>query len=266
MASCDSLIGEGCKAVIIAETFEGERRSYYVVIGRNGVYTTIAGIVRASQILGEKWGVTIKTRIGRIAVVKPTLVEYMENFYRRATQVVYPKDAGLIALLAGLRPGSRVLEAGVGSGFLTTVLALHVCPEGSVYGFDVKKSNLEIARSNLRSVGLDGCVRLRRGDVRRPETLEEVPELDAAVLDMPDPWEALDSIYSKLQAGSPLIVFVPTMNQLDKLLNSLGDKWILQEALEVAARRIDMRREAIRPGPWVASFTGYIVVLRKVLG
>ncbi|MEB3787570.1 MAG: tRNA (adenine-N1)-methyltransferase [Desulfurococcales archaeon] len=240
-----------------------KRRSYYVRLQENAVYSTIAGPVRAERIAEAGYGGYIKLPAGVVYVLKPTLSELMEHFYVRETQVIYPKDSGLIALLAGLKPGMRVVEAGVGSGFLTTVIASHVCPTGLVLGFEVRRRNLEAARRNLELAGLDGCVELVHGDVRRASL--EPASLDAGFLDMPDPWEALDTLWPALKPGAPLVVFLPTFNQVEKLAARVdGERWVVQAALETMMRYLEPVPGAVRPSTRTIGFTGFIVVLRRV--
>ncbi len=264
--TCCSEAGEGCQAVIIAERADGERRSYHVRLSKAAAYTTIAGVLRATEVLDEGWGLVVEGRTGRLAVVPPTIFDLMEGGLERKTQVIYPKDLGLIALLAGIRPGSVVLEAGSGSGFLTIMAALVVCPEGRVYSYDVNRDYLIAARRNVEAVGLSDCVEFRLGDVRRFDSLRDLPLLDAVLLDMPDPWNALPALYCKLRMGAPAVLFLPTANQLVKLHENLPPGWFIQDAFETMARRVEIRRDAVRPGQWLAGFTGYIVVLRKVKG
>ena len=254
---------EGCPAVLIAEAATGERRSYYVVLRKGQVYQTIAGVVRAQKVMEGGWGAVFQGRLGRVTVAPPTVTELMEHYYERRTQVVYPKDSGLIALLAGLAPGHVVFEAGTGSGFLTTVLALHVCPPGRVVTVEARRDNLEAARRNLELAGLAGCVELRHGDARTGEALKPGDRFDAVVLDMPDPWAALETLHPHLSPGAPAVVFVPTYNQVEKLAAWTANvPYALQAVYEVTAREIEAVPGATRPSPRTLPFTGFIALLR----
>lgn len=240
------------------------RRQYYIRLARGRVYATIAGHVKSESIIGRMVGESIDLPLGRAYILAPTLTELMENFYERRTQVVYPKDSGFIALIAGLRPGMRVVEAGVGSGFLTTVAAVHVCPDGRVYGFDVRRDYLEAARANLEMAGLLDCVNLELGDVRRGVGLKD---LDAALLDLPDPWEALRGIAPSLKPGAPVAVFMPTYNQVEKLAAWVGGSrdYVLQGVYETLMREIEATPGAVRPSPRMVGFTGFIALVRRVI-
>ncbi len=256
-------VGEGDLVHLVAVS-GSRRRSYYIVARRGSLYHTIAGVVRGDSLIGLGWGSRIETRIGYIAVVKPTIIEVMEGFYRRATQVIYPKDLGYMQLLAGLRRGMHVLEAGTGSGFLTTILAVSVCPEGLVYTMDQRRESLDNAKRNLEAAGIGtSCVKMVKGDVRT----DMLPQgLDAAFLDMPDPWNALENIHASLKPSAPLIVFLPTFNQVDRLIREAeaGGKWLVYYSGELLERRLEPVPGAVRPEVRMIGFTGFIVALRRL--
>lgn len=161
---------------------------------------------------------------------------------------------------AELKPGTKVLEGGTGSGFLATEIARIICPTGRVYSYDVKIENLEAAKRNLKLAGLEECVELKHGDVR---VHVSETDLDAALLNIPDPWEALKTLKYSLKNGAPLVAFIPTMNQIVKLVEKLTEDWIIVKTLETIEREVETTREAVRPSR-ASPFTGYIIVLRKI--
>ncbi|MDM7274703.1 MAG: tRNA (adenine-N1)-methyltransferase [Thermoprotei archaeon] len=236
-------------------------RTYYFRVYRGHTYSTFAGVVRGEEIIGRKYGEALELADAEALIFKPTLRELMENFYERPTQVVYPKDLGIISLEAGLKPGMRVVEGGTGSGFLTTEIARIVCPTGRVYTYDVRPENIEAAKRNIKLAGLDECVEFKLGDVK---TQVGETNLDAAILDIPDPWEALETLWPALKNGAPLITFIPTMNQIIKLVEKLPKGWIITKTIETLEREVETAKEAIRPAR-TSPFTGFIVVLRKTM-
>jgi len=183
-------IAEGDWVLLLVEG--RERRKTYVFRAREKAsYSTFAGAVRGSQLVGAAWGSRLELERGIAYLLRPTLYDMMMHVYPRRSQVVYPKDAGYMTSLAGLTPGMRVLEAGAGSGFLTIWIAAHVCPGGFVFTYEVRDDMIEVASANVKAAGLEGCVKIKKGDVRAGV---EESDLDAAFLDMPDPWEALPSV------------------------------------------------------------------------
>ncbi len=65
----------------------------------------------------------------------------------------------LAVLLAGARPGNRVLDLAGGSGDLTRLLARDVGPTGEVVILDINRSMLEVGRDRLLDAGLAHNVR-----------------------------------------------------------------------------------------------------------
>jgi tRNA (adenine57-N1/adenine58-N1)-methyltransferase len=254
-------IAEGDLVLVIVEG--GERRREYMFRARRGAhYSTFAGPIPGSRLVGSPWGSALRLPRGRAYLLPPTLRDLMMHSLERAGQVIYPKDLGYIAVAAGLKPGMRVVEAGVGSGYLTITLASVVGCEGRVIGYDIRRDALEAARSNLRAAGLEACADLRLGDVR-----EGVPErgLDAAFLDLPDPWEAARALHPSLKPGAPLVAFVPTYNQVERLASEAPRAgYALQEAVEILRREIEARPGATRPSVRMVAHTGFIVVLRRL--
>ena len=240
----------------------GRRRGYLFRADEGAHYSTFAGPVAGRLLVGAEWGSSIELPGGKAYVLPPSGYDLMMHAYSRAGQVIYPKDQGFMAAVAGLRPGMRVLEAGVGSGFLTTMLASVVGCEGRVIGYDVRPEALRVAGRNLSMAGLAGCVELRLGDVRLG-----VPErgLDAIFLDMPDPWEALKKLHPSVRPGAPAVVFVPTYNQVERTAIEVEDSgWVVDGAFETLLREIEVRPGAVRPHTQMVGHTGFILLLRRV--
>ncbi len=67
---------------------------------------------------------------------------------------------------AELEPGLRVLEVGAGFGYLASLLADLVRPNGSVHAIDVEPALVREARTRIDRAGLGARVSLRAGDGR----------------------------------------------------------------------------------------------------
>lgn len=252
------IIGEG-ELVLL---YFGEGRYYVVRIARGSTYSFNEGIVRAEDLLGKRYGQAFKTHIGvEFRALRPSLLDVVYGKFERRTQVIYPKDAALIALKAGVGPGSRVVEAGTGSGYLTAVLAYLVRPDGVVYTYEVRREFLEVARRNLESIGLERYVVFKEADVR--EGIEE-RGVDAVVLDLAEPWAVLCHAFSALRSGGILACFLPTINQVEKTVEEarrIG--FIMVEAEELLERRYKVRRGETRPELRMVGHTGYLVFARR---
>jgi tRNA (adenine57-N1/adenine58-N1)-methyltransferase len=241
-----------------------DRRRSRVVEAGKGTYETDKGSINLSEVVGLEYGTAVKTSTGTEArVMRPLLLDFLMRGFKRATQVIYPKDLGFIVLLSGIGPGSRVLEAGVGTGFLTATLAHFVGDNGHVYGYEIRKDFANVARRNLELAGLSHRVTIKIRDVK--EGVDE-SGLNAAFLDLPDPWGVLPILREALVPTSPVIVFLPTTNQVSKFLQAVkaGRYGIDVHVYETLVREYQPKADALRPESFMVGHTGYIVFLRVI--
>lgn len=240
----------------------GDRRYRVVKIRRNEYFNSDKGSLNLNEVIGKEWGDEIRLSTGSKALImRPLIIDYFERGFKRITQVIYPKDLGLMLILGNVTVGSRVLEGGVGTGFLTVTLARVVGDEGHVYAYEIRKDFIDVALNNLRRLGLESRVTIRHGDIRKDV---KESDLDAAFLDIPDPWNALDMLKKALKPTSPVIVFLPTANQVIKLLKALNSKKIATDIriYETMLREYIPDPEALRPKTTMIAHTGYVVFFR----
>jgi len=242
-----------------------EKRRFFVEVQRGAILGTDKGFIKHEELLDKRYGERIKTSLGYEAFLfKPLLIDYQFIISRR-TQIIYPKDASLMIYLSSIKPGSIVLEAGVGSGFLTISLASFVGENGKVYGYDIVPQHLEVARSNLEKAGLADRVILKLGDVRKGVEIDS--EVDAVFYDLPDPWNALDTAYNVLKDSHPLIVYLPTINQVERTVVEMRRRGLFADihVYEVLMREYEIEEGASRPKTTMIGHTGFIVFARKIV-
>ncbi len=240
-----------------------ERRSKVFRVKEGIIISTDKGAIKSNEIIGKEWGSIVKLSTGAKAyILRPTLVDTIMKGYKRVTQVIYPKDLAIILLLSGIGQGSKVLESGVGTGFLTSVLAHYVGATGHVFGYEIRKEFAEIARKNLKYSGLLNRVTIKVRDIK--EGVDE-RNLDAAFLDLPDPWQVIQNVRQALRPASPVIIFVPTVNQVIKTLKSLRDAGFVDiRVYESMLREYQQDPDALRPKSTQIMHTGYIIYGRTV--
>ncbi|MCL1979024.1 MAG: tRNA (adenine-N1)-methyltransferase [Methanomassiliicoccaceae archaeon] len=193
-------------------------------------------------------------------VFRPGIVELMDSLDRGA-QIITPKDAATILLNCDIRSGSTILEVGAGSGGLTTALLNAVAPAGSVHTLELKEENAKRALKNIKRTGLDGHWEYTIGDAR---SIKVDVTADALIMDMPDPWLALDNLYGNLRAGGRICSYVPNMNQAEKIVAALRDKGFAEVyALENIQRGLEVHPGGVRPAFEMLGHTGYLIFGRK---
>ena len=181
---------------------------------------------------------------------------------QRHTQVIYPKDAAYILLTADIGPGSRVVEAGTGTGYMTALLAWHVRPSGKVYTYEIRKDFYEKALKNLEALGVIQYIEAKNKDIKKGIDEKEV---DAVILDMPDPWNVVEEAKNALIHGGTIAIFVPTIPQLEKTVVSLRKADFKRiEPIEIQLRKYKPVPEELRPETLGIIHTGYVVFARKL--
>jgi tRNA (adenine57-N1/adenine58-N1)-methyltransferase len=218
---------------------------------------THLGILDVSSLVGKEFGLRVTTTLGdELLILRPTIEDLIMKLARK-TQVIYPKDLGLMIIKLGVHSGSRVVETGTGSGATTALLAYLVQPTGMVYSYEIRPEFQENAKKNLQRLGLDGVVTFKTADSRLG--FEET-ELDAGVLDVGDPWEVVASMRRGLKPSAPMAAITPTMNQAERLVAKMKDEgFAAVETVEVMLRHLEARVGMTRPSNIMVGHTAYMV-------
>ena len=78
------------------------------------------GVLSAEAVHDASFGSEVRTSLDiPIRVLEATLHDRLKGL-KRQTQIIYPKDIAYICLRLGAGPGRTIIEAGCGSGGLTT--------------------------------------------------------------------------------------------------------------------------------------------------
>lgn len=256
-ASGETLISEGDDVLL----FLDPKRTYLVRARPGERFHTHRGFIQLDDVLGKRFGDKVSTNLGfHFFLLKPNIYDYLGKA-SRATQIVYLKDNALIVAYSGVGPGSRVIEAGTGSGALTSVLAHYVRPGGRVYSYDVRAEFQEKARRNLVRAGVSEFVELKVGDA-----VEGFAErgVDAVVLDLATPWLVVPRAHEALRGGGRFVSFSPTVEQVVKTVSALNDDFVGVETVECISRRFKVKEGETRPETLMVGHTGYITHARKV--
>jgi tRNA (adenine57-N1/adenine58-N1)-methyltransferase len=182
---------------------------------------------------------------------------------KRNTQIMYPKDIGYIVMVMGIGPGVQVLEAGTGSGALTTAFAFLVGESGKVISYEKREQMQNLARNNLRRLELLDRVELKLGDAA--DGFEE-REMDAIFLDVPNPYDYMPQVKASLKLGGFFGTILPTTNQVSKTLAALrASDFAFLEVCEVMLRFYKPDFERLRTTDRMVAHTGYLVFARSVM-
>ncbi len=241
--------------------FDEKGLRYLVPVGESMARVPSLGVLEVDRLranLGRK------VRVGdRVILVLPaSRRDRMEGLERRA-QTVGPKDAASILFNTDVGPGDTVVEGGSGSGWLTVAIASTVGPGGRVITYEKRHDFSAFARDNLRRAGHLEQVEVRIGDIGQgiPER-----EIDAVVLDIPDPWRAVRPAWDALRIGGAWASFSPNVEQVRQTVESLLSKpFVDVRTLELIEREIEVRETGTKPSFSPLGHTGYLTFARKAL-
>lgn len=223
---------------------------------------------------------TTTAKSGFVHILPPTPEIWTSSLPHR-TQVVYTPDYSYILQRIRARPGSRLIEAGSGSGSFTHASARAVydgCtgyhdeprPTGKVFSFEFHEQRFEKMRREIGEHGLGRIVEINHRDVYNEGFLVDgkSPEADAVFLDLPAPWLALPHLsrrkpktgeemegvegvegekwVSPLNARKSVYIctFSPCIEQVTRTVSEMRKLgWVEIDMVEIAHKRIQVYRE-----------------------
>lgn len=177
---------------------------------------------------------------------------------KRGPQIISSKDAAWIVYKSGISTGDTIIEAGSGSGALTLSLAQTIAPNGSVITFESNSKHFKIANKNIKMSPWADLIDIRNEELN--ESIKAIPA-SSVILDLPNPWNLVKWSLNSLKIGGLLICYLPTVNQVQTLIDSLSD-WKDIEIIENIQRSWQSKASALRPQSNMIGHTGFIVSAR----
>jgi len=224
---------------------------------------THRGVIWHDDLIGQPFGTEITSHTGNpFYLLQPSTDDLLLDL-KRSSQIMYPKDIGLVLMKMAIQPGVRVIEAGTGSGGLTICLAQAVGTNGHVYSYEVREDMQNLARKNLERSGLSERVSFKLQDISAgfAET-----EADALFLDLPNPWDYLAQAYRALKGGGFFGSILPTVNQVTELLIALRrENFAFIEVCETFLRYYKPVPQRLRPVDRMVAHTGFLIFARTII-
>ncbi|MFC1996559.1 tRNA (adenine-N1)-methyltransferase [Chloroflexota bacterium] len=247
----------------IAQMIDPRGKAHILKLARDGKLQTHLGQINFNDLFGLQWGSHVKTHTGKnFLLLQPNLHDILLNI-RRSGTIMYPKDIGYILLNMNIVRGTRVIEAGTGSGALTTALAVTVGPEGHVYSYDNRDDTQALARKNLNYLSLENHVNFTCQDIGYGFNESGI---DALFLDLPNPEDYMEQVRQALKPGGFFGCLQPTTNQVSRLLEVLKIlNFSFIEVCEIIQRHYKPVPARLRPEDRLTAHTGYLVFGRPML-
>ena len=241
----------------------GLRHKHFILSLQAGSkFETHRGVIQHNELIGKPWGTQVFSHLGSpFFLLQPSLADLLIDL-PRTTQILYPKDIGFILVTMGVGHGQTVLEAGTGSGSMTTALAYSVGPAGRVISYEVKPDVQNLARKNLSRFGLESRVDFKLRDIQLG--FDET-DVDSFFLDVPNPYDYVRQVRAALKSGGFLGCLVPTFNQIEKTLQALyQNNFAFIEVCEILLRYFKPEPARIRPTDRMVAHTGFLIFARRI--
>ncbi len=220
------------------------------------------GVVDPKSFIGKKYGSQFELGNKKFWILTPSITDKIQGMKRQA-QIILPKDAAQIILNCSVKSGSKILEAGIGSGALTIVLASIVAPNGKIISYDIRRKFIDHAMKNIETSELSSLVEARNKDVTKGV---DEKNLDAIILDIPNPWDAVKHAYKALKPGGYLCCYSPLSQQVENNVREIKkQKFIHVETIETIQRELVVTENGIRPSFNMLGHTGYLTFARKII-
>jgi len=244
---------------------DAKGKLYSITLTKGSEWHTHKGMLKHDDLVGIPEGSIVATNQDlKFQAFRPLLADYVLSMPRGAT-IVYPKDAAMILGVADIKPGIRVLEAGVGSGALTISILRAIGEKGILQSVEIREDFAEISEKNVSAYfgGKPANWNLTIGALQ-DQTYEA--DFDRVVLDMLSPWECLDVASKALVPGGVFMSYVATTTQLSKIAEAIKESgnFTEPESSETIVRGWHHEGLAVRPQHRMIGHTGFLVFARRM--
>ena len=233
-------------------------RRYLQTLEVEQVFHSHLGRLFHDQLIGQGVGGWYRTDKGHVLLaVRPTMGDFVLEM-PRGPQIIYPKDLGNIVIFADIFPGATVVEGGLGSGALTSALLRAVGSAGRVITYENDEKVIPKAQRNIQKLVPDPS----NWTVTVADIYQGIAErnVDRVVLDVPEPWQAVETIGDSLAMGGIVLSFLPTILQVSQLVEKLKQdtRFQLIESMETLLRPWHLQERSVRPVHRMVAHSGFL--------
>jgi tRNA (adenine57-N1/adenine58-N1)-methyltransferase catalytic subunit len=228
----------------------------HVVDSNNEFHTKHGKIAKDS--LSKKSGSIILSGRTEFVLLDADFIDLYRKL-KRNMQIIGLKDIGAIITSTGLNKNSKVIEAGVGSGALTCYLANFV---KKVVSYDIDERSLATAKENIATFSFKN-VSINKGNIYEPKQVKE-KGFDVLILDVPEPWNAIDTIHKAVKIGGFVAVYVPHIMQVKEFVTSMPDSLLFEKTIELIEREWVIDENRTRPTTKDHAHTAFLTFVRRI--
>jgi tRNA (adenine57-N1/adenine58-N1)-methyltransferase len=212
--------------VVIMESFD---KLTFAYAEDGGVYCNRNGHFRHADFIGKPYGCKIRSHNNRgygfCYLLKPTPELWARSLNHR-TQIVHELDQSQIIFQLYIQPNMTVVESGTGSGAMSHSIMRTIAPHGMLHTYEFNAHRAETARQEFKNNGVSHLVETHHKDVcggAKEAGGFDLPgqTVDAAFLDLPEPWLAVPHAAFILKANGRIASYSPCVEQTQRTVASL---------------------------------------------
>lgn len=216
------------------------------------------GFIKKEELKKAKEGSLLKSNTNKeFFVFNPYFIDLYRKIKRDA-QIIPLKDIGLIIAETGLNKQSKVLDAGSGSGALACFLA-SIAKE--VITYEIREDFIQIVKSNI------DFLELKNIKIKNKNIYEDIDDknIHVIILDVPEPWNALENCCKALKFGGFLVSYSPSVPQVADFVNVVrkNENFVYIKTVEVIEREWEVEERRVRPKSKTLH-SGFLSFARKV--
>jgi len=222
-------------------------------------YHTKYGFFKKESIKKSKVGSKVISNTGiEFVVFEPSFIDLYKKI-KRTAQIIPLKDVGSIITETGINAESRIIDAGSGSGALSCFLA-NIVKE--VITYEIREDFIENVNNNIKYLDLKN-IKIKNKDIY--QGIDET-DVDLVVLDLPEPWKAINPSREALKFGGFLVSYSPSIPQTADFVNGLNkDKdFIHIKTLEIIEREWEVDGRKVRPKSQSIGHSGFLSFARRI--
>ncbi len=244
----------GAKKVLISK----ENKKFLIKDTDKDLHTQFGFFKKADLRKSKAGGKIFSNTKKEFTVIDAGFIDLYKKIKRDA-QIIPLKDIAFIVAETGIGKESRVLDAGSGSGALACFLA-NIVKE--VVTYEIRDDFINIVKKNI------DLLELKNLKIKKKDVYEGISEknLDLVVLDLPEPWKALESAGKALKAGGFLVSYSPTIPQVMDFVYGIrkNENFVYIKTSEIIERGWEVEERKVRPRSQAIGHSGFISFARRI--
>ena len=235
----------------------GQGRKFFAKSLEQDLHTQF-GFVNKEDLKKSEEGDVLKSNTGKeFFVFSPNFIDIYRKI-KRGAQIIPLKDIGAIIAETGINKNSKILDAGAGSGAVACFLASIA---KKVVTYEIRDDFIQIVKQNIELLELNN-VELKKIDIYK-----EIDDkgMDVVILDLPEPWSAIENCSKALKPGGFLVSYSPSVPQVIDFVNVIkkNKKYIYLRTIEVSEREWEVEERKVRPKSQSIGHSGFMSFARK---